>query len=722
MLCIPLIDNLTQRWISRDLFMRAAVISTALSDSIAEAVRAHHTEQLVPLFRRTLADEKLLAIAVCGPNDTMLQRTEEFPSTLDCAEAKTIAEHDARIYLKQGVAHVATQPVESGQGVVADLVLLHDMSFVEQRSKAIRNYLILIFVALGAVISATTMLVVHMSWRSWVSGVKSMLLGEGLMEARRMPAPELAPLHGDLRQMLRQLEDEYRRAHSVGDEWTAARLRSMLKSDLRDEQLIVVSNREPYMHERHGDHIEVVRPASGLVTAIEPIMRACSGTWIAHGSGSADRDLVDSHDRLLVPADEPAYTLRRMWLSKADEVGYYFGFANEGLWPLCHIAHVRPVFRQADWECYKRVNRMFADAVVAEARSDDPLVLVQDYHLALAPRMIRERLPNATIISFWHIPWPNPESFGICPWRQELLHGMLGSTILGFHTRFHCKNFMETVDRFLETRIEQEHSTISFLGEQTLVESYPISIHWPSEQERIAWPSFADCRAALRKRLGALPDHVIALGLDRFDYTKGILERMQAVEQLLEKHPEYIGRFTLVQIAAPTRGELAEYQAFRNRLEVLASQINRRFTKGDYQPIHLIVEHQDSDQVISFYRAADICLVTSIHDGMNLVCKEFIAARDDEHGVLILSQFAGASRELSEALHINPYHIEETADALLTAINMPRVEQRERMQSLRSIVRENNVYGWAGAMLADAARLRLRGRVQARVQAHRKGG
>jgi trehalose 6-phosphate synthase len=719
-LCIPLIDSLTSRWVSRDIVMRASVISTALSDSITEALLVNRPEQLNALFTRTLRDEKLMAMAVCSRDDVMLQRTDEFPPTLDCHEAETIAEHDARIILKQGVIHVAVRPIDAGKGVSANLVLLHDMGFIERRSHTIRNYLVLIFTALGAVICGTTMLVAHLSWRGWVSGVKSILQGEGLLEARHLPAPELAPLQGDLRKMLRQLEDEHRRAHAVGDEWDATRLRAMLKSDLRDEHLIVVSNREPYVHEKHGTQTTLVRPASGLVTALEPIMRACSGTWIAHGSGSADREQVDSHDRLLVPEGQPSYTLRRLWLTKADEVGYYYGFANEGLWPLCHIAHVRPVFRQSDWECYKRVNRMFADAVVAEARSEDPLVLVQDYHLALAPRMIRERLPNATIISFWHIPWPNPESFGICPWREELLHGMLGSTILGFHTRFHCKNFMETVDRYLETRIEQEHSTISFLGQQTLVESYPISIHWPSEAERAAWPSFADCRAALRQKLGVGPDHLIALGLDRFDYTKGIFERMLAVERLLEKHPDLVGRFTLVQIAAPTRDKLSEYQAFRNRLEALAAQINRRFTQGNYQPIHLIVEHQESNQVTNFYRATDICLVTSIHDGMNLVCKEFIAARDDEHGVLILSQFAGASRELSEALQINPYHTEETADTLYAAINMPRVEQRERMQSLRSTVREKNVYGWAGAMLADAARLRLRGRVHARLQAHRK--
>ncbi len=290
-------------------------------------------------------------------------------------------------------------------------------------------------------------------------------------------------------------------------------------------------------------------------------MRACSGTWIAHGSGSADRETVDSHDRVGVPPGKNEYLLRRIWLSAEEEQGYYYGFANEGMWPLCHVAHVRPVFRESDWEQYRIVNQRFADAVVAEARSDDPVVLVQDYHFALLPAMVREKLPRATILTFWHIPWPNPESFGICPWRREILEGMLGSTILGFHTQFHCKNFIETVDRFLEARIEHEHSTISFKGDETLIESYPISIEWPSEAERAGWPPIAECRRRLVERLQLPADACIAVGVDRFDYTKGILERLHAVERLLEKRPEWIGRFVLVQVAAPTRSLLEEYRA-----------------------------------------------------------------------------------------------------------------------------------------------------------------
>ncbi|MFM8898742.1 MAG: trehalose-6-phosphate synthase, partial [Burkholderiales bacterium] len=395
-----------------------------------------------------------------------------------------------------------------------------------------------------------------------------------------------------------------------------------------------------------------------------------------------------------------------------------FGFANEGMWPLCHVAHVRPVFRESDWQHYRAVNQRFADAVVAEARSDDPVVLVQDYHFALLPAMIRAQLPKATILTFWHIPWPNPESFGICPWRKEILEGMLGSTILGFHTRFHCKNFIETVDRYLEARIEHEHSTISFKDDETLVASYPISIEWPTEETQATWPSVSECKKAVFARLGLNPGSVMALGVDRFDYTKGILERLHAVERLLEKRPEWVGRFVFVQVAAPTRSSLEEYRSFQERIERVTQRINERFGNPRYQPVHLLAQHHEHEQVNELFRAADVCVVTSLHDGMNLVSKEYVTARDDERGVLILSRFAGAAMELKEALIVNPYHVEETADALHRAATMPLAEQRERMNSMRMTVREFNVFRWAGNILTDAGRSRLRQRIEARVERH----
>jgi trehalose 6-phosphate synthase len=479
---------------------------------------------------------------------------------------------------------------------------------------------------------------------------------------------------------------------------------------LSGEDVIVVSNREPYIHQQRGEHIEVSRPASGLVTALEPIMRACSGTWIAHGSGSADRAVVDKKDRIQVPPEKPTYQLRRVWLTSEEEAGYYYGFSNEGVWPLCHIAHVRPTFRSSDWAQYVAVNRKFAEAVVSEAKTKAPIVLVQDYHFALLPKMIREELPDATIITFWHIPWPNPESFAICPWRDEILAGMLGSSIMGFHTQFHCNNFVDTVDRFIEARVDRESFTVSFGGKLTAVRRYPISIAWPPEPAMLQ-KSVPDCRSNIRELNDLPPEHKLGVGVDRLDYTKGIVERFRAIERLLELNPGWVGRFTFVQVAAPTRSGIDEYQHHEAQVRAMATRINGRFERQGPPPIVLRIEHHEPQAVYEYFRAADLCFVSSLHDGMNLVAKEFVAARDDERGVLILSEFTGAARELPEALIVNPYDADQCAAAMHLALTMPAAEQRDRMRLMRGLVAEFNVFRWAGRMLLDAAAMRRRGRL-----------
>ncbi|MEO6271217.1 MAG: trehalose-6-phosphate synthase [Lautropia sp.] len=522
----------------------------------------------------------------------------------------------------------------------------------------------------------------------------------------------LKTLVRDLQRLLREVDGAQNDQAEAVAQWSPEGLRTLLRNNFPADEVIVVSNREPYIHQRTEEGVRWHRPASGLVTAVEPVMRACSGTWIAQGSGSADRDVVDEHDRVQVPPGSPSYTLRRIWLTEAEEQGYYYGFANEGLWPLCHVAHVRPVFRSGDWQCYQEINQRFADAVVKEAKTPDPIVLIHDYHFALAPAMIRKLLPDATIITFWHIPWPNFESFGICPWKEEILVGMLGSDILGFHTSFHCKNFIETVDRFVEARIEHETATIRVAGSLTYVNAYPISVAWPKPLDRELFPAL---RRKVRARHGLPPSHRLAIGVDRLDYTKGIVERIRAVERMMELHPEWVGQFTLVQIAAPTRSSLPEYQRFEAEVRQAADAVNQRFGVDGNDPILLLIEHHEIESVLEYFRAADVCTVTSLHDGMNLVSKEFVAAHDDDRGVLILSQFAGASRELLDALIVNPYHIDQVAEALNEALAMPEHEQEVRMRSLRHLVRDFNVYRWAGRMLLDAGKLRRRVRVEARI-------
>jgi trehalose 6-phosphate synthase len=715
---VPLVDQLTLRWWVSDLDIRSQLVANTMQDQLADLVQQGSASRINGLFNRALQDERLYAIAFCDPNGKVRYQTATYPASLGCRPPSDDDGHSV-VQLKQGPLHVVTRPLYQGNDHVGSLILVHDMSFVERRSADTRRYLIAMFVILGVVISLVTVFIAHMSWRGWVSGVRALLRGEGILQPfGQTAANDLHPLASDLRAMLRDL-DLSRRNPDRNTHWSPEMLRGVLREKLLGDEILVVSNREPFLHVRTDEGVVVRRPASGLVTALEPVMRACSGTWIAHGSGSADHDTVDSHDRLRVPPEKPAYTLRRVWLTKEEEQGYYFGFANEGLWPLCHIAHVRPIFRTPDWEQYVRVNRRFADAVKAEARTDDPVVLVQDYHFALLPRLVRERLPKATIITFWHIPWPNAESFGICPWREELLDGMLGSTILGFHTRFHCQNFVETVDRYLEARIERESSTITHGGHLTQVENYPISIQWPPEwiDTQLSVPL---CRAKVLRVEQLRDNTLLGVGVDRMDYTKGILERFVAVERLLELHPEFIGRFVFIQIAAPSRSSLDEYHNFEGRVRALAGRVNARFGRGGWEPIRLKVEHHEAPVVNEYYRAADVCVVTSLHDGMNLVAKEFIAARDDEQGVLVLSQFTGAARELHDALLVNPYHSEQCAHALFRGLTMPADEQRVRMRSMRRLVQEFNVYRWAGAMLLDAARLRQRQRVTERIYAHQR--
>ncbi len=705
---VPLVDALMQRWFVRDLDIRSSLIATTVEEPLTALIGSNSTTRITAYFNRLIQDERLFAVGLCIPGYAEAIATFTFPPEIRCASlAPTLGPSERLLKTAHGLVHLAIRDIDGAGGANNRLVLVHDMSFVERRSEETRRYLFYFFVVLSGIVALLTVAIAQLSWRGWVHGLRALLRGEGLLRPAGSAVPELRPIERDLRELIRDLERQYRPLDGSQRLWTEELLRATLHGELRGNDIIAVSNREPFIHVRTPHGVRVQRPASGLVTALEPVMRACSGTWIAHGSGSADRDTVDAHDRIDVPPDRPAYRLRRVWLNADEETGYYSGFANEGVWPLCHNAHVRPTFRSSDFEHYRIVNLRFADAVVAEARTDNPIVLVQDYHFALLPRMIRERLPKATIITFWHIPWPNPESFAICPWRRELLDGLLGSSILGFHTQFHCNNFLDTVDRLLESRVDREAFTVTLRGQCTQVHRYPISIEWPpAPLARVG--EVATCQRAVRERLGLPRKHRLGIGIDRLDYTKGIIERFNAVARLFEVEPRWIGRFSFVQIAAPTRDMIPDYRDYAARVKALADEINARHPQAKAPPIILFAEHHEPNAVYEYYRAADVCFVSSLHDGMNLVAKEFVAAHDDEQGVLILSHFAGASRELPEALIVNPYDADECAAALHRALSMPEKEQTSRMRIMRSIVREHNVYRWAGRMLLDAAVMRER--------------
>jgi trehalose-6-phosphate synthase len=507
----------------------------------------------------------------------------------------------------------------------------------------------------------------------------------------RVPrAPKLASMINRQLQHIRPAGD--RRAH----------LQSLIRGQSGHGNLIVIANREPYAHEWTSDGDAIVqRPASGLVTGIEPLLRASSGTWIGHGGGSADRAFTDEFGHLAVPPDCPEYTLRRVFVEGEAYEHYYSGFANEALWPLCHMAHTQPMFRQADWLAYQTVNESFAHAAIEEM-STDSFLLVQDYHFALVPRLVRNAAPGTVSSIFWHIPWPQSDIFGICPWKEAILDGMLGADIIGFHTRQYCLNFLESVQRYLECRVDFETLTVAYRGREVALRPYPISVEWP-------YQSRSRCEgASLRRQLGIAPDVHVSIGVDRADYTKGLVDRVGAIECLLEENPALHGRFVFVQLASPTRTRIPRYQQLLEELQVAVGRVNERFGTEAWRPIILQPRTFSPEEVAVYYAMANSAVVTPLHDGMNLVAKEYVASCNDEDGALVLSTFAGAARELEGALLVNPYDVQQTSQAILRAITMPAAERRARMQSMRRAIATNSIHDWAEAIVTDMRDARLR--------------
>jgi trehalose 6-phosphate synthase len=485
--------------------------------------------------------------------------------------------------------------------------------------------------------------------------------------------------------------------------WTKEALHELIQTRLQDFPFIVVANREPYQHRYAGNHIECVPPASGMVSAIEPIMRASGGVWIAHGSGNADRRTVDANDHLSVPPDDPCYTLRRVWLSKEQEHGYYNGLSNAGLWPLCQQVFTRPDFDPEHWPIYREVNELFAEAVLEEAGDGPAFVFVQDYHYALLPRIVKASNPNLIVAQFWHIPWPNPEVFQVFPWKEELLDGLLGNDLLGFHLRFHCQNFLDTVHRTMEAKVDYEHFEVTRGGKATVVRPFPISIDYDLHT-LTAGGADVDREIERWRQQLRLKDEVVGIGIDRIDYSKGIPERLHALDQFLEKHPEYCERLLFVQIGVPSRTHVRQYQFLNHEIDALVEEINWKWSTDSWRPIVYRKRWHSPVEMIALHRLADFCMVTSLDDGMNLVAKEFAASRIDEDGVLILSRFTGAARELTHAVLVNPFAIHEVAEAIHQALEMPQEERRRRMQKMRSVISENNIYRWAGKILSALMR------------------
>ena len=482
--------------------------------------------------------------------------------------------------------------------------------------------------------------------------------------------------------------------------WTEAKLRDLIHARLGEKALFVVSNREPYIHilDEITGKSKCIRPASGVVTAIDPIMRACGGTWIAHGSGNADKKFVNSKDKLGLPPNDNRYILKRVWLSKEEEQGYYYGFANEGLWPLCHLTHTRPIFRESDWQVYKKVNQKFADAILEELPAKNPFVFIQDYHFTLLAKMIKEKRPDATLALFWHIPWPNPEVFSTCPYQEQILEGMLACDLIGFQVQSHCNNFLDTANRLLESRVDTEKFSVSRFNKETFIRAFPISVN--GYIGKGVSKTETDEISKIRKEF-ELDNKIVALGVDRIDYTKGITERILAIDRFLEKYPQYKNRFVFIQLAAPSRIHIKRYHELMGEIDGLVEKKNWKYSDANWKPIIYLKRYFSPEEIRPFYLLADLCIVSSLSDGMNLVAKEYVASKNDLGGALILSRFTGASKELTGAIQINPYSIEEFADSIKLAIEMPSEEKRKRMENMCNIIKTNNVYRWAGSIISE---------------------
>lgn len=714
-----------KRHLRSDLEKRAQVLAESLQEIAGPALERGNPDQLRRVVERLGDRTQLTGVVAYDQRGTILAASSNLEKRFDLSliDATQALSHDRGfgefVTLSGTPLYVYFLPLHRGPAADGVLAIFQDASYIEAGPARIWRVTLLHVTAQVLLIVLITFLIIRWTIAGPIAKTVQWLkdLRAGTLPPRpRLPDENfLKPLSQELTNLAKSLAQarasakEEAKLREAGESlWTAERLHVSMQNKLLGRPLFVISNREPYEHVRKGDAIEVVVPASGLVTALEPILRACNGTWIAHGSGDADPEAVDQRNHLRAPPDQPQYTLRRVWLTREEHQGYYFGFSNEGLWPLCHIAHTRPKFRAADWEHYRRVNEKFCRAVLEEVgEAERPVILIQDYHFALLPELIKERRPEARVAIFWHIPWPNPEAFGICPWQRELLDGLLGADLIGFQIQSHCNNFLETVDATLESRIEWEHFGVNRLDHFTIVRPYPISVAFPERARELPGESSPDHRgAALLQKIG-VQSAFLGVGVDRVDYTKGIVERFRGIERFFEKNPAYREQFTFVQIGAPSRTAIERYQDLLVEVEAEAERVNARFQTKRWKPILFLKKHHSHQEIEPLYKMARLCLVTSLHDGMNLVAKEFVASRDDDDGVLILSRFTGASRELRDALVVNPYDTEQLAEAIRRALEMSPEERKARMQRLRRTVKEHNVYRWAANLMSELAEIRL---------------
>jgi len=702
--------------LNNELEERNSLIARELNEIIIATPEVENSKSLIKFSDSLSHYSNFIGMALLTKGKQIFTFNEKIKPFLrfsnDYIEQSIIADSAFGKFIKIGKEEIYQyiKPVKKDRVPDSAMIIYFDAGYIDKILKSIllKNFFRW-FIQVFLMLAATVLLIrwgIFKPINSIVNWLRAVRGGNTELLEEKSKIGFLEPLHREIRniaqdmQEARAVAEEEARLRTMGEAiWTQDRLREEVRKLLPDKTLIVVSNREPYMHIHEGREIKCIVPASGMVTAMEPVLKACGGLWIASGSGDADFETVDKDGKIAVPPGEEKYILKRLRITKEENEHFYLGFSNEGLWPLCHLTFTRPIFREIDWEYYKKVNQTFADAVLDEIKNlEQPFVLVQDFHFALLPGMIKNARPDVTVAIFWHIPWPNPEAFSICPWQKEILKGMLGSDLIGFHTQYQCNNFLETVNNAIDSRVKWDNFTVKISDRTTLVRSFPISIAFTLKDydnhkyENTLLPG----ELLARYNLSA---QYMGIGVERIDYTKGIAERFLAIEHFLNNNPEFIGRFTFVQLGAPSRMVIKSYSDTISRVESEAARINQKFKVKDWMPILLLVRHHSHEEIAPFYKAANFCMVTSLHDGMNLVAKEFVASRNNNDGVLILSRFAGASRELKGALKINPYDTVQMSEAIKLALEMPKKTQTHRMQQMRQQIVENNIYLWAARIL-----------------------
>jgi trehalose 6-phosphate synthase len=712
--------------LENDLQYRSSLLADGLKESVEPNFINKSDEYLQLLVERYANRQRIAGLAVVDntgkiiavssslPN-AMTKQPQQFASNVmdaDKADGELIVFNNKKMY-------VFATPLHDNAHVVGALLVVQNAAYIDLRIQDIWTSNVLRAVIQAVLLSLAFILIIRIFLNKpiekLVESLKLISTDDHSQNHKARPfSPLLRPLMKEIYRMQESLlqarlsasEEARVSLEKLDSPWTAERLKQFIKDIIKDRTIVVVSQKEPYLHTKTGNNITFFSPATGVVTALEPIMQATGGTWIAFGGGDADKLVVDENDKIKVPPDNPKYTLKRIWLSDEEIKGFSTGFSSEGIWPLCNAAHVRPVFREQDWEQYKMVNEKYAKAVLNEIKyTESPIVFIQDFQFMLVPKMIKDSRPDAAIGMFWHIPWPNPESFSICPWKKVMLEGMLGSDLIAFHTQLHSNNFIDTVARELEALVDLERFVVIKNEHETLVKPFPISIAFTGTE-----PSTSEIekeeqnKKELRAKLNIKSEY-IGVGIERLDYVKGLLERYESLDLFFTNHPEYKERLTFIQLAVPSNSPIKAYQEYEHRVQEEINRINNKFKTSNWKPIILLKELQSHSDVNKLYQAANFCLITSLQDGMNLVAKEYIAARHDEKGVLILSQFAGASKELRDSLIINPYNIRQTADAIYTAVTMDETEQKKRMKILRRIVKSNNVYRWAAEFLKTIASL-----------------